>query len=450
MEPDTSLFGDLTVVELGQYIAAPYAAELLAHGGADVVSVEPVDGGPTRYNSPLGPAGEGRQYVIKGRGKRAIPLRLSSPEGAAIVRRLVRGADVVITNLRPGLAAELGLGWEQLQVEQPELIFAEVRGFGDEGPLAEVACVDIVAQAASGLMRSLGRRDEGRAVPSDVMIADYTAGTLLAFGIAAALRHRDRTGRGQRVSTSLLAACLTAQHRRANRFDRIDAWHGRLAELLAAGHAGDGGGNGAGDGNGAGARPDIEEISAWREEQIGTPPFFYNCYAVADGEVAVGAVAANGPRLLRIAGLDPADLERPAQLRGLTVAETTDLVAAHLVDQRADGLVDELRAAGVPSARVRFLEEAMADPDLVAAGLFQTFDHPRLGPTTLPAPPVRFSAVDYTAGTDTPAFGGHTDGLLRELGYAEQVIDRLVADGIVARAEVPQPEPIRSGDGPGS
>lgn len=418
MDTEALLFGDVAVVELGQYIAAPYCAELLAHGGAEVVSIEPVDGGPTRHNSPLGSPGDGRQYVIKARGKRALPLSLSSTEGKAIVRELVRGADVLITNLRPGLADELGLGWEQLRSEQPSLVFAEVNGFGDRGPLASVACVDIVAQAASGLMRSLGRREEGRAVPSDVMIADYTTGTLLAFGIAAALRHRDRTGQGQRVATSLMAGCLTAQHRRASRFDRVDGWHTELAAKL--------------DGDRDGL--DIDEIAGWREEQIGTPPFFYNCYAVADGEVAVGAVAANGPRLLAVAGLDPDGLDGPTRLAGMTVAETSDLVAAHLAGRSADALVEELRAAGVPSAKVCFLEEALANPDLHAAGLLHTFEHPRLGPTTMPAPPVTFSGATYRPAETTPEFGEHTDQLLRELGYDEAVIDRLVDDGIVARA----------------
>ena len=426
------LFDDVTVVELGQYIAAPYAAELLAHGGADVISVEPVDGGPTRHNSPLGPPGDGRQYVSKARGKRAIPCALSTEEGKGVVRALTRSADVLISNLRPGLADQLGIGWDRLSHEQPELIYAEINGFGDRGPLADLAAVDIVAQAASGLMRSTGRRAEGRPVPSDVMIADYTAGSLLAFAIAAALRHRDRTGRGQRVSTSLMAACLTAQHRRASRFDRVDSWHDELVATT----------RGTSE-----AAPDIEELTAWREEQIGTFPFFYNCYAVADGEVAVGAVAANGPRLLTVAGLDPADLTTPATLHDLTVGETADLVAAHLVDRRADELVAELRASGIPSARVRFLEEALADPDNLAAGLLHRFEHERLGPATLPAPPVSFSAVTYEPADHTPAFGEHTDELLRELGYDDVTIERLVADGIVARASTGD-SPDRPADDP--
>lgn len=420
--PGRPLFGGITVVEIGQYIAAPYAAELLAHGGADVISVEPVDGGPTRHNSPLGPpedgSGDGRQYVVKARGKRAVPCRLGTPEGQALVGRLVEEADVVITNLRPSLAGELGLGWDDLHPRRPDLIYAEVRGFGTEGPLAEEACVDIVAQAASGLLRSLGRREEGRAMPSDVMVADFTAGCLLAFGVASALWHRSVTGRGQRVSTSLVAACLTAQHRRASRFDQIDHWHQELVDRAT----------------GAQGPAELEEVAAWRDTMIGVPPYFYNCYRVADGEVAVGAVAANGPRLLEVAGLDPAGLTNPACLDGLTVGETSDLVAAHLIDRPARELVAELRAAGVPAAEVQFLEEAMADPDLTGSGVFQHFDHPRLGPTTMPAAPVVFSDAAYAAGTDTPALGAHTDTLLTELGYDQPTIDRLVADGIITRS----------------
>ncbi|MCP4222404.1 MAG: hypothetical protein GY773_03580 [Actinomycetia bacterium] len=420
MEPEQSppLFDGVKIVEIGQYIAAPYAAELLAHGGADVISIEPIDGGPTRHNSPLGPPGDGRQFVIKARGKRSLPCVLSSVEGQAIVRQLVDDADVLITNLRPALADSLGLGWGTLQSERPELIVAEVRGFGDTGPLAEEACVDIVAQAASGLMRSLGRREEGRGMPSDVMIADYTAGSLLAFGIAAALRYRDLTGHGQRVSTSLLASCLTAQHRRASRFDRIDSWHDELVAKMAAV-----------EGPWA-----IGEAAEWRETMIGTPPFFYNCYLVADGEVAVGAVAANGPRLLTVAGLDPDRLVEANRFDQMTVAETTDLVAATLADRKAEPLVAELREAGVPAAKVQFLEEALADPQLEEAGVLQRFDHPRLGPTTMPAPPLAFSVAGYAAATDTPVFGANTDEVLSQLGYDEEVIERLVADGIVARA----------------
>lgn len=421
MPGSSPLFEDITVVEIGQYVAAPYAAELLAHGGANVISIEPVDGGPTRHNSPLGSPGDGRHYITKARGKQALPCSLSSDDGQRVIQALVAEADVLITNLRPGAADEIGLGWDQLHAELPGLIYATVSGFGDHGPLAHVACVDIVAQAESGLTASLGRREEGHFVSSDVLIADYSAGSLLAFAIASALRHRDRTGRGQKVTTSLLASTLTAQHRRASRVAGIDDWHDEFAEQRSSGS--------------------LEDVMEWREDQIGQFPFFYNVYAVADGEVAIGAVAVNGQKLLTIAGLDPSELEAPARLRGMSIGETTDLVRATLAHLTVSELVTAARKAGIPAGRVRFLEEAMADPDLREAGLFQVFDHPRLGEVVMPAPPVTFSDAGYEPGTTTPAYGQHTDSLLRELGYDDEVIERLVADGIVGRTFPARPDP---------
>jgi len=413
------LFDGLKIVEIGQYIAAPYAAELFAHGGADVVSIEPVDGGPTRHNDPIGTAGDGRQYLIKARGKRALPVNLSTPQGQKILLELTADADILISNLRPNLADSIGLGWEDLSKQNPRLIYAEVRGFGFDGPISQRACVDLVAQASSGMTRSIGRFSDGRSTPLGVMIADYTAGTLLAFAIASALHHRHSTGRGQKVATSLLSACLVAQHRQANRFDQVDHWHQDLESQTAmVGHD---------DAN------DLEQITNWRQDKVGVAPYFYNIYGVADGEVAVGAVAANGPCLLRAAGLDPADLEHPARLKGMTVQETVDMVAAHLSNHRADDLLAILLADGVPAAKVRFLEQALADPELESAGVVQRFDHPRVGPTTMPAAPVQFSGARYQPGTDTPAFGANTDELLSQLGYEQHIIDRLVADGIVAR-----------------
>ena len=417
----TFLFQGIKIVEIGQYIAAPYAAELFAHGGAEVVSIEPVDGGPTRHNDPLGPDSDGRQYVNKARGKQSLPVNLSSPEGQKIVSELVAKSDVVISNLRPNLADTIGLSWETLSAQNQGLIYAEVKGFGFEGPQSQRACVDLVAQASSGLTRSIGRFSDGRSAPSSVMIADFTAGALLAFAIASALYDRQSTGRGQKVTTSLMSACLLAQHRQASRFDRIDHWHQDLETKTAA--------------LGQPDAQDLEEICEWRHEQVGFAPYFYNIYRVADGEIAVGAVAANGPRLLEAAGINPDDLETPATLKGMTVQETVDLVAAHLSDHASDDLLETLLASGVPAAKVRFLEQALADPSLKAAGVLHQFDHPRHGPTTIPAPPVRFSTSRYEPANDTPALGANTDTLLTQLGYDQHIIDRLVADGIIARAE---------------
>jgi len=419
------LFHGLKVVELGQYIAAPYAAELLADGGADVVSIEPAYGSPTRFSDPLGGDGEGRQYVVKARGKRSLPVTIGSPEGQKILAELLADADVLVTNLRVSVANRLKLDWEHLAPKYPRLIFAEVRGFGETGPLADAGCVDLVAQASSGLLHATGRREEGRPKPPDVMIADFHAGSLLAFAIASALYQRERTGTGQKVSTSLLAASFSIQHRRASSFARVDqAWQDELREKTEA--------------LGQPGADDVEAIRDWRDQNVGTPPYFYNVYRMADGEVALGAVAANGPHVLRAAGLDPDRLENATQMQGLTVAETTDLVAAMFTQRSAPEVVAELRALGVPAAQVQFLEEAITDPTLVAAELWQRFDHPRLGPCVLPAAPVSFTASHFEPGTDTPEFGAHTDEIMRQLGYDEETIARLVADGIIARGFGPE------------
>lgn len=412
---DNGLFAGIRIVELGQYVAAPYAAELFAHGGADVVSIEPVGGGPTRHNQPVG-SGDGRQYVIKARGKRAAAVSLSTEEGAEIVRSLVREADILIANLRPGLAERIGLGFEQLHAEQPELIYGTISGWGELGPLADRACVDLIAQADAGLLRSVGVRSEGHSAPSDVLICDYVSGSLLAFGLAAALRSRERNGRGQLVSTSLIGAALVAQHRTANRFEHLDQWQDELVARASD------------------ETEDFEELSTWRAERLGIWPFFYNIYACRDGELAVGAVGAQGRVFLDAIGLNDVELEVNARAKDLTVLETADLVRAHLSDRSIEETLAAVLAVGLPAARVRFLEEALADPDLLASGLTERFEHPVHGTTTMPAPPVRFSESVYRSHPTTPAPAEHTDEVLRQLGYDPEVIERLVADGVVGRA----------------
>lgn len=411
----TGLFDGVRILELGQYVAAPYAAELFAHGGADVIKVEPVTGDVTRYNSPLGPH-EGRQYIVKARGKRGLPLDLGTEEGLKVARDLAVSSDVVITNMRPGVAERLGLDFDSLEAENPSLVFGQISGFGSQGPLASRPSVDMIAQSWSGLNVSVGAGHSGRPRHNETFLCDYTAGLLLAFGVASALRAVALGQPGQRVSTSLAHAALVLQHRNANVFEGTDDWKAEVTDWVD--------------------ELGLEAALAKRAEQNLVDAFFFTSYETADGVVGIGAVGAMTKVLCDEFGVaDPrtlpewSDRTRRTALFGDARAALTTVFA----ELPSDEIVQRLQRHGIPASRFRILEEVMFDPDAEAGDLIHRWQHPTLGEVRMPAAPLSFSGADYRANDTTPAIGEHTDEVLRELGYDEATIERLIADGVVRR-----------------
>lgn len=397
---DQDLFHDLRIVEIGQYVAAPLCGELFAHGGADVIAVESLMGSPTRFSPPGAP--DGIQFVSKARGKRSISVDLAHPDGLALVRDLCLSADVVISNLRPGLANRLGIGFDSLAEIRPELIFAEVDGFGESGE--DRGCVDIVAQAAAGLVSSLALSDKPE-VRRDVLLTDVTAGVLLAFGISSALLERERSGRGQRVATSLVAAALTLQVRTAHIVGNGQPSLTHLVDDIAAGVP-------------------FEEVLKKRNQRTNQMYPTYGVFAAADGWVAIGAARTNASHLLRHVGLDP-DTE---SLADPTLSERLrDAISAFHVDS----IVAAMEQRGVPAARVRLLEEFLLDDSQIEAGFLSEFEHERIGRVRLPAAPVRFSRNRYQARTHVPDRGADNHEVLLELGRTADQITQLITDGVV-------------------
>src|SRR5215510_928367 len=214
-------FAGIEVVEFGQFIAVPFCGQLLAEGGARVIKVESLEGDPVRHLAPVAP-GESRHFVSRNRGKHSLPLDLKHPDARRILDALLARADVVLINMRPGLAAELGVEYEQLAPRHPRLIVGTVTAFGAHGPDAPLAGMDFVVQARSGLMVTGGKVKDGLPTSGDTPIADYMAAALLAFGVASALYRRERTGRGGRVDTSLLMAALALQNNLMIRVESVD------------------------------------------------------------------------------------------------------------------------------------------------------------------------------------------------------------------------------------
>lgn len=411
------LFDGLRVLELGQYVAAPYAAELFAHGGADVIKVEPVTGDATRYNSPLGPD-EGRQYIVKARGKRGIPLDLGTEAGRTVALDLALSSDVVITNMRPGVAERLGLDFDTLRAERPALVFGQISGFGEIGPLASRASVDMIAQSWSGLNVSVGAAHSGPPRHHEAFLCDYTAGVLLAFGIAAALRSVALGEPGQKVTTSLAQAALVLQHRNANVFEGVDGWKAEVREWVEE----------------DGLRKALEQRTAHST----VDPFFFTSYSTADGIIGVGAVGTMAASMCEEFGVvDPRSKPEwtdRSQRQGLF--DQTKAELAELFSELTSAHIEErLVALGIPASRFRLLEEVMYDPEAEAGGLIHTWRHPTLGEVRMPSAPVGFSGARYEANETTPAIGEHTDEILRDLGYDEGLIEQLISDGIVRRAD---------------
>ena len=215
-------FAGVRVVEFGQFVAVPVAAQLLADGGAEVIKVETPTGDPIRGILPLAP-GESRYFITRNNGKHSLPLALSDPAARPVIEALTASADVVLMNLRPGLAAKLGLDSEQLLKKHPKLIVGSVTGFGLNGPEANDAGMDLVVQARTGLMAANGRITEGRPTAGDPVSADYMCAMTLAFGVSTALLRRERTGVGGIVDTSLMQAGLALTASQLVRSDDHDA-----------------------------------------------------------------------------------------------------------------------------------------------------------------------------------------------------------------------------------
>ncbi|MEY9907895.1 crotonobetainyl-CoA:carnitine CoA-transferase CaiB-like acyl-CoA transferase [Catenulispora sp. MAP12-49] len=205
------------VADFSRVLAGPYATMLLADLGADVVKVErPGSGDDTRaWGPPFAADGTATYFQAVNRNKRSVALDLRAPKDAELAKELIRRADVVVENFLPGTMERLGLGYEQMREHDPGVIYCSITGFGD-GAGAELPGYDLLAQAVGGLMSVTGEPD--RPAKAGVALVDVITGLHAAFGILAALRHRDATGEGQRVSVSLLTSLLSGMVNHASAY----------------------------------------------------------------------------------------------------------------------------------------------------------------------------------------------------------------------------------------
>ena len=389
---DTLPLAGLKVVEFTHMVMGPAVGAILAELGAEVIKVEPVGGDATRKL-----LGSGAGYFsMYNRNKESICLDLKSATGLEVARRLVAAADIVVENFRTGAMEKLGLGYDDLAALNPRLIYCSEKGFL-AGPYEHRTALDEVAQMMGGLAYMTG--PPGRPLRAGTSVIDVTGGMFGVVGILAALEQRHRTGRGQKVASSLFETTvyLVGQH---------------MAQKAVTGEA---------------ARPMPVRISAWA---------IYDVFETSDGgQVFVGIVSDSlWEKFCR--AFDLADLWANQEYRTNSkrvLARDTLLPQVREVFKRftKEALVDKLERTGLPFAPINRPEDMFEDPHLLASGGLGDVTLPDGRTTKLPLLPIELDGHRPTRGGSLPRPGEHTREVLRELGYGDAEIDRMIADGAV-------------------
>ncbi|GJD70755.1 CaiB/BaiF CoA transferase family protein [Methylobacterium gnaphalii] len=387
------------VIELAHIMAGPVCGLMLGDMGADVIKVEKIDGGDdTRRSVPPSIEGESAAYMMMNRGKRGIALDLKSPEGKAVLRRLLADADVLIENYRGGTMEKLGLGYETLRQEFPGLIYCALSGFGRTGPYADRAGFDLVAQGMSGLMSITGEGPGRPPMKCGPPVTDITAGILAAMGVLAAYTHKLKTGEGQAVDTSLFEAGITLTY-----------WQSAIA--MATGVA---------PGPMGSAHP------------LNAP---YEAFETADGWITIGAAnQTNWLRLLGVLGVEELANDPRFAANRDRMAHREELVAAlapHFRKESSESWLARLEEGGVPAGPVLDVLAMQRDPQTLAREMVVDVDHPKAGRMQTLGLPVKFSQTPGQVQGPAPTFGQHGRTILAEAGYDDAAIEALVAIGVI-------------------
>ena len=388
----------LRVIDLTQAMAAPFCTMNLADMGAEVIKVEPPGAGePTRVPGPAQKNGHAGTFMAVNRNKTSLTVDLRRPEGVEIVRRLAKVSDVFVQNYRPGVAERLGVGWSDLRAVNPRLVYCAVSGFGGTGPYASRGGYDLIAQGMSGIISVTGE-DGGEPAKSGLPISDLAAGLFAAYGVLCALEHRDRTGEGQLVDTSLLEAAMALTV-----WESSEYWvTGQAPKALGSAH------------------------------RLAAP---YQAIRAGDGFFTVGA---NTDKLFgglcRAIGRedlarDPRFADRAARLahRDALIDEiektTRDETRAHWLAR--------IDAEGVPCGPINTYPEALADPHALARGMVVDLEHPGAGAIKALGVPVKLSETPGAVDRPAPLVGEHTDEILEVLGYDADARRALRDAGVV-------------------
>jgi glutaryl-CoA transferase len=388
----------LHVLDLSRVLAGPYCAMLLGDLGAEVIKVEePTRGDDTRAWGPPYVGGESAYYLSLNRNKRGMTLNLKHPEALSVFDRLVERSDVLIQNFKAGTLERLGRGDDALERLNPRLVRLAISGFGSDGPYRDRPAYDFVLQAMVGLMSITGE-PEGEPMRLGVAVVDVVTALYGALGVLGALQARERTGRGQRVDTSLLESGVAMLVNVAGNY-------------LNSGKAPTRHGN---------AHANIVPYQTFRAANG------YIVIAIGnDGQFAKLCELLPAPQLVA----DPRYATNQARVanRAELVPILQDYFSRHTVGHWTDLLI----GAGLPCGPINTVDQVFRDPQVLARRMVQRVAHPTAGEIGTVGVPFQFSETPAGIDRPPPLLGEHSDAILTEIGFLPEQIAHFRAEGVI-------------------
>ena len=386
------------ILDLSRALAGPYCTMMLADMGAEVIKLEiPGKGDDSRAWGPPFVKGESAYFMSVNRNKKSLTLNLKEEKSREIIHKLIKQSDVIIENFRPGIMEKLGLTYNEVKETNPEIIYCSISAFGQNGPYRVLPGMDQVIQGMGGLMSITGEPG-GPPIKVGVAVADIAGGMFAAFAIMIALYNKEKTGKGQKIDTSLLDCQIAWLTYQAGAFFAS----GEIPKPLGSGH------------------PVIVPYQAFKAKDV------YVNIAIGNDQL--------WQKFCEAVGLENIKEDVKFSTNAKRVEnrdEIVNIIANLIITKNGEDWLKILTDAGVPCGPINNLHDILNDPQILHRQMVLELTHPKAGKIKLTGVPIKLSDTPGEILTPPPVLGQHSKEILIELGYSDKNIDKMQKDGVI-------------------
>ena len=388
----------IKVLDFSRALAGPYCTMMLADMGAEVIKLEmPGKGDDSRSYGPPFVEGESAYFMSVNRNKKSLTLNMKSEGSTEIIHRLIKQADVLVENFRPGVMERLGWGFQRVKEMNSKIIYCSISGFGQDGPYRMLPGFDQVMQGMGGIMSITGEPG-GPPIKVGVAIADISGGMFAAYGILAALYNREKRGRGQMIDVSLLDSQVALLTYQAGAYFAS----GEIPQPVGSGH------------------PLIVPYQAFKAKDV-----YFN---IAAGNDKLWKMLCKAIGLEKVMD-DPKFATNAKRVENRE--EIVKIISDIIITKNGEEWLKILTDAGVPCGPIYTMDKIFTDPQVLHRQMLKELDHPKIGKVKVTGVPIKLSDTPGEVGTAPPILGQHTQEILTELGFSDQDIKKFRQEKVI-------------------